>query len=105
MSDNKQLQLFQEQIGTLEIKKHSSLVQMNNVTTLQQRKAMNSLIWIAKDQLKREPNRKLFTVELGLLKRLAGISRNDNTELKQGLKALISLVIEYNILGKDKYEW
>lgn len=104
MDTNQQLSLFQEKSGTLEIKKHSSLVQMNNVTTLQQRKAINALIWIAKDQLKREPERKLFSIEVGLLKRLAGISRNDNTELKQSLKALVSLVIEYNILGKERQE-
>lgn len=71
MSDNNKVQLFQEQIGTLEIKKHSSLVQMNNITTLQQRKTMNAFIYIAKDQLKRNPDRKLFSTELGLLKRLA----------------------------------
>lgn len=105
MDKAQQISLFQEQIGVLEIKKHSSLVQMNNVTSLQQRKAMNSLIWIAKDQLKRDADRKVFSIELGLLKRLAGIARNDNTELKQSLKTLVSLVIEYNILGKDKYEW
>jgi len=104
MDKNKQISLLQEQTGVLEIKKHSSLVQINNVTTMQQRKAMNSLIWVAKDQLKRNSEKKSFSIELGLLKRLAGISRNDNTELKQSLKALVSLIIEYNILGKDNYE-
>lgn len=64
MDNNQQVSLFQEQIGVLEIKKHSSLIQMNNITSLQQRKAINSLIWIAKDQLKRDPERKLFSVEL-----------------------------------------
>ena len=39
-----------------------------------------------------------------MVKKLSGISRNDNTELKQALKALVSLAIEYNILGKEKYE-
>lgn len=89
----------------MEIKKHSSLVQMNNVTTLQQRKAMNSLIWIAKDQLKRNPEARSFSIDLGIIKKLSGINRNDNSELKAALKALVSLVIEYNILGKEKFEW
>ena len=105
MDLNKQISLFEERDGVLEIKKHSSLVQMNNVTTLQQRKAINSLIRIAKDQLKRNPEARNFSVDLGVLKKLSGISRNDNNELKQSLKALVSLVIEYNILGKEKYEW
>lgn len=89
----------------MEIKKHSSLVQMNNVTTLQQRKAMNSLIWIAKDQMKRNPEARSFSIDLGIIKKLSGINRNDNSELKAALKALVSLVIEYNILGKEKFEW
>jgi hypothetical protein len=88
----------------MEIKKHSSLVQMNNVTTLQQRKAMNSLIWIAKDQMKRNPEARSFSIDLGIIKKLSGINRNDNSELKAALKALVSLVIEYNILGKEKFE-
>jgi len=89
----------------MEIKKHSSLVQMNNVTTLQQRKAINALIRIAKDQLKRNPEARSFSIDLGIIKKLSGINRNDNSELKSALKALVSLVIEYNILGKEKFEW
>ena len=88
----------------MEIKKHSSLVQMNNVTTLQQRKAINALIRIAKDQLKRNSEARNFSIDLGIIKKLSGINRNDNSELKSALKALVSLVIEYNILGKEKFE-
>jgi len=36
-----------------------------------------------------------------LLKRLAGIRDNDNSELKEALRTLEGLKIEYNILGKD----
>lgn len=102
MQTNRQITLFEENYDVLEIKKHSSLVQMNNIATLHQRKAINALIRIAKDQLKREPEKRLFTVELGTIKKLSGIGRNDNKELKQSLLALVKLIIEYNILGKDK---
>ena len=105
MDTTRQISLFEESDAVMEIKKHSSLVQMNNVTTLQQRKAINSLIWIAKDQLKRNPEERSFSIDLGIIKKLSGINRNDNNELKLALKALVSLVIEYNILGKEKYEW
>jgi hypothetical protein len=64
MDTQQQISLFEENDGVLEIKKSSSLVQMNNVTTLQQRKAINSLIWIAKDQLKRSPETNTFSVDL-----------------------------------------
>ncbi len=36
---------------------------------------------------------------------MAGIANTNNTDLKKGLKSLVSLVIEYNILKKDTYEW
>ncbi len=64
MDTQQQISLFEENDGVLEIKKSSSLVQMNNVTTLQQRKAINSLIRIAKDQLKRNPENNTFSVDL-----------------------------------------
>lgn len=71
MENTKQLALFEENTGILEIKKHSSLVQMNNVTTLQQKKAINALIRVAKDQLKRDPDRRVFEIDLALLKKLS----------------------------------
>jgi hypothetical protein len=84
-----------------EIKKHSSIVQMGNVRSLLERKTMNALIWIAKDQLKRSPEQRLFTCDVGLLKRLMGIKDNDNTALKEALRTLQALQFEYNILHKD----
>ena len=104
MNKDQQLAVFQEQNGVLQISKPSGLVQINNVTTLNQRKSINAMIRIARDQLKRNPEKKLFAVELGVFKKLSGIARHDNTEIKQALKALVFLVIEYNILGKGKSE-
>lgn len=57
---NKTISHFDGNQNYREIKKHSSIVQMNNVTTLQERKALNSLIWVAKDILKREPEKRVF---------------------------------------------
>ena len=53
-----QLSLFKKDendIRFLELKKHSALTQMNNNMSLQQRKAMNAFLLIAKDVLKRVP--------------------------------------------------
>lgn len=105
MSFTKQISLFEEHKGVIEIKKHSALVAMSNVTSTQQRRLINPLLRIAKDQLKRNPDSRVFSVEVGLLKRLSGIARNDNSELKENLKNFVKLVIEYNILGKDKEIW
>lgn len=99
----KQISLFEENTGVIEIKKHSALIAMNNtMTTFQQSKAMNAILYIAKDQLKRNSNQRRFSIPLWIIKRLGGIGRNDNRELKKGLRGLVSIVIEYNILSKDK---
>ncbi len=87
-----------------ELKKHSSMVQMTNVTTLQERKVMNSLIRIAKDILKRDPESNLFSCELGILKRLCGLYDTNNNELKDALRNLVDTKVEYNIFNKDKKE-
>jgi len=100
----RQAGLFDEKQGSIFLKKHSALAQINNVTSLVQRKAINAILRIAKDQLKRNPKQAYFQADIGVLKKLAGISNNDNTGLKKGLKSLVSLVIEYNILKKDTYE-
>lgn len=103
MAKANQISLFGENNGVVEIKKHSALVAMNNtLTTFQQSKAINALLYIVKDQLKRNPEQRRFTIPLWIIKRLGGIARNDNKDLKDALRGLVSLVIEYNILGKDK---
>ena len=70
MPVTKQLKLFENHNGIIEIKKHSALVAMNNIMTLQQRKSTNVLLKIAKDQLKRDPNRRLFSTDIGIVKRM-----------------------------------
>ncbi len=62
---------------------------------------MNALLRMAKDVLKRSPESKVFTCDIGLIKRLAGLKQTDNEELKKALKTLGSTSIEYNILNKD----
>jgi hypothetical protein len=67
----KQVSLFEDGTTKLEIRKHSSIVQLSNITTLQERKTMNALLRMAKDMLKRNPESKIFTCDIGLVKRLA----------------------------------
>ena len=105
MTKKSQISLFNDSQTKREIKKHSSIVQMSNITTLQERKAMNSLIRIAKDFLKRNPEQRSFTCEIGIIKRLAGLNDNDNTQLKEALRNLRRNEIEYNIFNKDREEW
>lgn len=93
--------LFSESGEQWEIKKHSSLVQMGNITTLIERKSLNALIYIAKDQLKRNPNANVFTCDLNTIRRLTGWNNPNNSELKKALESLVDTKIKYNIFKKD----
>ena len=86
------------------IKKHSSLTQLWGKYTLIERKAMNALIYLAKDTLKKDPTSIVFVCELWTIKRLAWINSNDNGTLKKALRSLKLSSFEYNVLNKDKSE-
>lgn len=61
MTKSKQISFFEEEDNSFwEIKKHSCLVQMGGAATLLQRKLMDASIWITRDQLKRNPDQKIF---------------------------------------------
>ncbi|MCW3109059.1 MAG: hypothetical protein JWQ09_3565 [Segetibacter sp.] len=96
------LSLFNTEQPTIEVKKHSSLIQMTNQITLTQRKSVSVCICIAKEILKTQPDARIFTIDIGKFKRLAGIRSNNNAEIKQALRGLVNAKIEYNIFGKDK---
>lgn len=100
MTKQTALSLFEES-KTL-IKKHSSLIQTNNVTTLQQRKSINAFILIARQVLKRDPDQTVFKIELSTLKKLAWIKNTNYEDVKKSLKGLLTTAIEYNVLDKDK---
>lgn len=105
MPKKKTFSLSQGNDTIREIKKHSSLVQMGNITTVLGRKLMNCLICIAKDQLKRSPTQRLFTCDIGIIKRLAGLRDSDNQPLKEELRNFSTTQFEYNIFNKDSNEW
>lgn len=84
------------------IKKHSSLIQTNNITTLQQRKAFNVMIYTARQELKENPDLRLFTIDLHQLRQLAGLKDTNIKNIKEALKVMQDLKIEYNVLWKDK---
>lgn len=105
MGRNKQISLFDENETIWEIKKHSSIVQMWNITTKQERKTMNALIWIAKDILKRNSDERVFRCDIGMIKSLCGFTDTNNIDLKNALRTLADTKIEYNIFDKDSREW
>ena len=72
------------------------------MTTMKERKAMNALIWIAKDILKRTPDERVFQTDIGIVKTLCGLNDTSNNKLKNALRSLADTKIEYNIFDKDK---
>ena len=88
----------------LEIKKHSAIIQMSNRVTLQQRKAFNALLYVARTVLKEKPADHIFTINIETVKKLSGIDANNNKQIKKALNELTKINIEYNILDKDKKE-
>lgn len=102
MSKSKQITLFDENDSYWEIQKHSSFVQMGNLQTMLQRKLMNVSIRVTRDQLKRSPNQKRFSIDVGILRRLTGFKDGNNDDLKESLRALRRHEFEYNILNKFK---
>lgn len=85
----------------IEIKKHSAIIQMSNRVTLQQRKAFNALLYVARTILKEKPADHIFTINIETIKKLAGVDANNNKQIKESLESLDDIKIEYNILSKD----
>lgn len=83
----------------LVIRKHSAMIQINvKELTLTQRKIINCLICIAQKTGKQES----YTTTISNLKEMCKIGKTDNLDLKQQLKKLKRIDIEFNYLNKDK---
>ena len=82
-----------------EVIKHSSAIQVSNEISLLQRRAWNVLLANSYNDLK---NKEIFEISIfDLANALQYDSKNDK-HLKQVLKDLIDIKIEWNILDKDK---
>jgi hypothetical protein len=89
---------YNEQDNKLVVKKHSSLIQTNNITTLQQRKAFNVMIYVAKQCLFLNPEQREFEIDLKLLRELAGLKDTNLKNIKEALRVMQDIKLEYNIL-------
>lgn len=89
----------------LVIKNHSAIVQISNRITAHQRKAYSGLLYIAKKTLKENKDTIYFEANLKDIKELISIHTVNNHELKKSLKDLMRIVIEFNLLEKDKEVW
>jgi len=83
----------------LMIKKHSAMIQTNAKNmTLTQRKAINFFICIAQ----KSGTRSIYQTTISNLKQACNLASSDNAIIKEQLKALTKIVMEFNYLDKDK---
>lgn len=88
------------------VKEPSQTIQSSHLITVQQKKAFDALLYLARQRMDEDDpagdNQPVFAARLSDIKRLAGIEATNNQQIKEALKELVSIVIEYNLLGKDK---
>lgn len=82
--------------------KNSAVIAISNKISLLQRKLFNFLISHAYIFLKEQDT---FEIGLNDLKLVLWFNSKNTWYLKESLKQLISTVVEFNLLGKDKDSW
>lgn len=82
------------------LKKHVGLIHCENKLTLIQRKICNILLFNALDKIH---EREIFEIPLRQLCSLVGYNSNDIQLIKNSVKRLISVVMEWNLLEDNKF--
>lgn len=88
------------------VKEPSQTIQSSHLISTQQKKAFDALLYLARRRMDEDDpngdNQPVFAARLPDIKRLAGIEATNNQQMKKALMDLVSVVVEYNLLGKDK---
>ena len=82
--------------------KHSSVIAISNQISLLQRKLFNYLVGHAYIDL---GDKDIFEININALTANLWFNSNNHKYLKQSLKDLIAVVVEFNVLAKDKDPW
>ena len=90
--------------NTITIKKDSNLTSIyaSCKLTAIQKKAYNSFIYVAKKLLKEDKNRHIFEMSLVDLKEMINDNSTNSTQLKNNIRVLQDMRVEYNVLQKGK---
>jgi len=88
------------------IKKDSALININNCEiTTYQRKIINSFIFLAKQEIISNENARRFKTTLADIRRITGIKNTNLKFIKESVKLLQNIIIEYNVTSKSHEEW
>lgn len=82
------------------LKKHVGLIHCENKLTLIQRKICNILLFNALDNIN---DQEIHEISLRQLCSLVGYNSNDSKLIKESIKSLISVVMEWNLLEDSKF--
>lgn len=82
------------------LKKHVGLIHCENKLTLIQRKICNILLFNALDKIN---DQEIHTISLRHLCSLVGYNSNDSKLIKESIKSLISIVMEWNLLEDNTF--
>lgn len=82
------------------LKKHVGLIHCENKLTLVQRKICNILLFNALDKINHQD---IHEIQLRQLCSLVGYNSNDSKLIKDSIKSLISVVMEWNLLEDSKF--
>ena len=86
-----------------EVIKHSAAIQISNEVNLLQRQAFNVLLANAFNELDKQ---ELFKISMRDLCAILKYDSNNDAHLKQLLRSLVDITVEWNVLSKDgKNEW
>lgn len=89
------------ELQSFELKKHVGAIHSSNHLTLVQRKIANALLFNAYDHILEKDE---FQIHITKLCQLIGYDSKDYKKIKQALIALISTVIEWNLIDKGKID-
>lgn len=87
--------------GKNELKKHVGTIHSANPLSLVQRKISNALLFNAYSDLQTQDEHE---IEIKKLCRLIGYDSNDHKLIKQGLRTLLTTVIEWNLLKSQEQQ-
>ncbi|BDU51664.1 replication initiation protein [Haliovirga abyssi] len=85
------------------LKKSRILIQSSSKMGLNQKKAFNALLYIAKQQMDEDFDRKIFKSTYKEVKSLMTDKRINNNELLKNLESLVEIGITINILENEKF--
>ena len=97
---------FDDSKNELIVRKESALISINNDDiTLSQRKFMNICLYVAKEEINKNPNAHVFVVTYKTLRELAGIKTTNLKRIREEFEELQDKKVKYNVTRKGRNNW